>query len=151
MVTAVGSSHRQQKGKVQKMADLLRSESDGSISFGDHTLKEKSKVEDFPHAGDLLKCKTYCDITKLEKNGMFLYESVPGTSVENFSEREDGISFTVKGSQDAQITLGMADDTLYEIEINGESTGTVKTNLGGKLSFSVSLGDSSAAVNVIRK
>ena len=32
---------------------LLRSESDGTISFGNHKLAEKAKLEDFEHAGDL--------------------------------------------------------------------------------------------------
>ena len=61
--------------------EILRSEADGSISFGNHKLAKKAKVEDYEHAGDLLKVKTYNEMTKLEKNGMFLYESVPGTSV----------------------------------------------------------------------
>ena len=30
--------------------------------------------------GDLYKVKTFKEITKLERNGMFVYESVPGTS-----------------------------------------------------------------------
>lgn len=38
-------------------------------------LAKKAKVEDYEHAGDLLKVKTYNEMTKLEKNGMFLYES----------------------------------------------------------------------------
>ena len=33
--------------------ELLRAESDGSISFGDYTLTEKSKLEDFEPDGDL--------------------------------------------------------------------------------------------------
>ncbi|MCR5800947.1 MAG: endosialidase [Lachnospiraceae bacterium] len=121
------------------MGELLRTENDGSVSFGDYTLSEKKKVEDFPHAGDLLKVKTYCDITKLEKNGMFVYESVPGTTVKNFKENEGGVEFTVSGDKETQITLGLADDTVYEIEVDGESTGAVQTGLGGKLSVSVSL------------
>ena len=68
--------------------ELIRREADGSISFGNHTLSEKAKVEDFSHEGDLYKVKTYRTMTKLEKNGMFAYESVPGTSVLFFNERE---------------------------------------------------------------
>ena len=29
--------------------ELLRSEADGSIRFGNHTLAAKAKLEDFPH------------------------------------------------------------------------------------------------------
>lgn len=96
-------------------------------------------MEDFKHAGDLLKVKTYKDITKLEKNGMFLYESVPGTSVLNFVEKENGVEFVVEGDEDAQITIGLNDDTQYEVFVGGKSMGTMTTGLGGKLSLSVEL------------
>ena len=95
--------------------ELIRSESDGAISFGNHKLEKKAKVEDYQHAGDLLKVKTYREITKLEKNGSFLYESVPGTSVLEFTEKPDGVEFVVEGDEDAQITVGLSDDTAYEV------------------------------------
>ena len=120
--------------------ELLRSEASGAISFGNHKLSQKAKVEDYKHAGDLLKVKTYNEITKLEKNGMFLYESVPGTSVLDFDEKEDGVEFVVEGDEDAQITIGLNDDTEYEVFVGGKSIGTMKTGLGGKLSLSVELG-----------
>ena len=70
---------------------------------------------------------------------MFVYESVPGTAVSHFKATEDGMEFEVEGNADAQITVEMEEDTEYTIEINGESTGTMRTNLGGKLSRSVEL------------
>ena len=120
--------------------ELLRSEADGTISFGNHKLEQKAKLEDYEHAGDLLKVKTCREITKLEKNGMFLYESVPGTSVNGFLEKENGVDFTVEGDEDAQITVGLMDDTEYEVFVGGSSIGTMKTGFGGKLSLSVELG-----------
>ena len=120
--------------------ELLRSEADGAISFGNHKLAKKAKVEDYQHEGDLLKVKTYSEITKLEKNGMFLYESVPGTSVLNFVEKEDGVEFVVEGDEDAQITIGLMDDKAYEVFVDGSSIGAIKTGFGGKLSLSVELG-----------
>ena len=119
--------------------ELLRSEESGAISFGNHTLTRKEKVEDFKHAGDLFKVKTCNEITKLEKNGMFLYESVPGTSVQNFIEKADGVEFVVEGDEDAQITVGLMDDTAYEVFVNDACIGTMKTGLGGKLSMSAEL------------
>lgn len=119
--------------------ELLRSEADGAISFGNHKLAQKAKLEDFKHAGDLLKVKTYNEITKLEKNGMFLYESVPGTSVLEFRENERGVEFIVEGDEDAQITVGLSEDTEYEVFVRGESVGTMKTGLSGKLNLSVEL------------
>lgn len=130
---------------------LICIESDNSLSFGDFTLAQKSKVEDFPYEGNLMKVKTFKDITKLEKNGSFVYESVPGTSVYNFIENADGVEFTVEGTadEDAQITVGLADETEYKVEINGTDAGTVKTNLGGKLNFSVDLSAGKAKVVII--
>ena len=60
---------------------LIRQENDGTLSFGDYTLVEKAKLSDFEHDGDLYKIKTFYEITKLEKNGLLVYESVPGTAV----------------------------------------------------------------------
>lgn len=119
--------------------ELLRTEDDGSISFGNHKLGAKAKMEDFEHNGDLYKVKTYQTMTKLEKNGMFAYESVPGTSVLRFEETKDGISFLVEGDEDAQITVGLTEDTEYEVAIGGMSIGKMKTNLSGKLNLSVEL------------
>ena len=119
--------------------ELLRGEADGAISFGNHKLEQKVKLEDYEYAGDLLKVKTCREITKLEKNGMFLYESVPGTSVNGFLEKENGVDFVVEGDEDAQITIGLMDDTEYEVFVDGSSIGTMKTGLGGKLSLSVEL------------
>ncbi|MBQ9549340.1 MAG: endosialidase [Lachnospiraceae bacterium] len=128
--------------------DLIISEDNGNISFGDHTLSSKAKKEDFPHSGDLYKVKTYNEITRLERNGIFVYESVPGTSVNNFCETGDGVSFDAEGNDDAQITLGLAEETEYEVFVNSESVGKMKTNLGGKLSVSVELSGGQVHVEV---
>ena len=37
------------------VSKLIRSEADGTISFGDYTLDTKSKVSDFKHQGDKYK------------------------------------------------------------------------------------------------
>lgn len=118
---------------------LIRTESDGSISFGNHTLETKAKKEDFEHEGDLYKVKTFQTMTKLEKNGMFVYESVPGTSVNHFEETENGVTFVVEGAEDAQITVGLEDETEYVVYVDDKNAGKMKTNLGGKLNLSVEL------------
>ncbi|MCR4788423.1 MAG: endosialidase [Lachnospiraceae bacterium] len=122
--------------------ELLRKESDGGLSFGNHNLAEKKKVENFKSGNDLYKVKTFKELTKLEKNDMFLYESDPGTSVFDLKEEDNGISFYVCGTEDVQITVGMAEDTEYSVFIDGVDTGKVKTNLSGKLSISVELDES---------
>ncbi|MBO4337956.1 MAG: endosialidase [Lachnospiraceae bacterium] len=132
--------------------ELIRTEKDGAISFGDHTLNAKAKKEDYESGGDVYKVKTYNALTRLEKNGLFLYESVPGTSVGDFKEDDKSVSFRVYGGDDAQITLGMKDDTAYEVFVGQESIGEMKTGLGGKLSISVELsGEDGTLVKVEEK
>ena len=119
--------------------ELIRTEENGKISFGNYELPQKSKLSDFEHDGDMYKVKTYNEITKLEKNGMFVYESVPGTTVLDLSTEENKMSFLVEGPKDAQIAVELEEDAEYKIVIDGEEAGKMKTNLGGKLSFSVEL------------
>jgi len=131
--------------------ELIRSEVDGTISFGDYTLNEKSKLQDFEHQGDLYKVKTYHEITKLERNGMFVYESVPGTAVNHMNVTESGIQFYVEGAEDAQITVELAEDTEYKIFIDDTNVGKMKTNLSGKLALSVELSkDEQSKVKIIK-
>ena len=124
---------------MSAVKELLRNEADGSLSFGNHNLKEKVKLEDFKRGDSLYKVKTFSEMTKLERDGEFVYESVPGTSVNSMVRTDEGISFAVEGSEDAQITVGLAEDTEYEVDVDGTSAGRMKTNLGGKLSVSVEL------------
>lgn len=121
--------------------ELIRTESDGSISFGNHSLKEKAKKEGFESAGDIYKVKTFATMTKLEKNGLFLYESVPGTSVSSLKETADGVEFTVSGSGDAQITVGLTESTDYNVRVEGVDIAKMSTNMGGKLVISLELGE----------
>ena len=95
--------------------EFIRTEENGTISFGNYELTKKSKVSDFEHDGDMYKVKTYNEITKLERNGMFVYESVPGTAVLNLDAEENKMSFTVEGPQDAQITVELEEDAQYKI------------------------------------
>lgn len=127
--------------------ELIRANDAGEISFGDYTLDKKTKLDDFECNGDIYKVKTFNEITKLEKNGMFIYESVPGTAVENLTQSERGMSFTVEGPEDAQITVELEDETEYKIYIDDTNVGKMKTNLGGKLVLSVELAKRDA-VNV---
>ncbi|MDO4321229.1 MAG: endosialidase [Lachnospiraceae bacterium] len=132
--------------------ELIRTEANGTLSFGDYGLEQKAKRSDYEHDGDLYKVKTYADITKLEKNGMFVYESVPGTAVYDFYATENGISFSVEGVKDAQIILGLEEDAEYKIYIDDTNIGTMKTNMGGKLVLSVEIGasDTSVPVKVVK-
>ena len=129
--------------------ELLRAEADGSLSFGDYTLASKTKLEGFDFQGDIYKVKTFAEITKVERNGMFVYESVPGTAVENFKASASEISFTVSGMKDAQVKLDLEADSEYFVYMDGVNAGNMKTNLSGKLSMSAELApDKSVEIKV---
>lgn len=119
--------------------ELLRAEADGTLSFGNYELGEKSKLSDFEHKGDIYKVKTFKEITKLERNGMFVYESVPGTAVNNFYESDTEVCFTIEGEDDAQITVEAEDGATYKVYVNDINVGKVTANLGGKLVISVEI------------
>lgn len=120
--------------------ELIRTEEDGTLSFGAYELAEKAKKSDYEYQGDLYKVKTFDEITKLEKNGMFVYESVPGTAVHHFHSTQNGVSFEVEGKEDAQIILGLEDNAEYKIYINDTNVGKMVTQMGGKLVLSVEIG-----------
>ena len=131
--------------------ELIRTEDNGTISFGDYELNQKSKLSDYQYQGDMYKVKTYKEITKLERNGMFVYESVPGTSVFHLEQDGTTMSFEVQGFEDSQITVELEAETEYQVYIDGPSTGTMTTNLGGKLSFSVELDtNTKAEVKIVK-
>lgn len=136
---------------MAEMKELIRVESDGTISFGDYTLETKAKLNNFDVAGNIYKVKTYKDITKLECNEIFVYESVPGTAVANFAKADDAVTFSVTGVSGAQITLGLEPETEYEIFVNAESVGVMSTNLGGKLSLSVDIVENEAVSISVNK
>ncbi|MBU3841165.1 MAG: endosialidase [Candidatus Ruminococcus intestinipullorum] len=121
--------------------ELLRVEEDRSLSFGDYTLASKTKLEDFEFEGDIYKVKTFSEITKLEKNGMFVYESVPGSAAEHFRYTENEVAFQISAPEDVQFTLELEPESEYEVLINEVSSGKMKTHLSGKLSVSIEISD----------
>lgn len=132
--------------------ELLRAENDGTLSFGDYTLGSKTKLDGFEFQGDIYKVKTFSEITKLEKNKMFVYESVPGTAVTNFNASEQVVTFSVSAMQDVQFTLELEADTEYVVYLDDVNVGDMKTNLSGKLSVSAELEpERSMEVKIIKK
>lgn len=119
--------------------ELIRKESDGTLSFGNYEFDTKQKLSDFEFEGDLYKVKTFKEITKLEKNGLFVYESVPGTVVNGLKVTEKEITFSVEGWEDSSITLELEPEAEYKVYIDGTNIGKMKTNLGGKLVLSIEI------------
>lgn len=118
---------------------LIREEETGALSFGNFALATKTKKDGFQYQGDSYKIKTFREITKLERNGMFVYESVPGTVVHDFRATDKAVNFVVEGEEDSQITLELEAEKEYKIHIDKVYVGKMKTNLGGKLNLSVEL------------
>ena len=129
---------------------LIRIEDDGTISFGNYLLDTKTKLDNVEHNGDVYKVKTFNEITKLERNGMFVYESVPGTAVNRFNMTDGNVTMMVEGHVDPQITLELQPATEYKVYVDGVNIGSMKTNISGKLIFSVTLNDSETEVKVVR-
>ena len=119
--------------------ELIREEETGALSFGNFALATKTKKDGFQYQGDSYKIKTFREITKLERNGMFVYESVPGTVVHDFRATDKAVNFVVEGEEDTQITLELEAEKEYKIHIDKVYVGKMKTNLGGKLNLSVEL------------
>ena len=82
---------------------------------------------------------------------MFVYESVPGSAVENFETTESEVAFMVSAGGDVQFTLELEPESEYEVFIDGASAGKMSTNLSGKLSVSVELSaDQNVPVKVVK-
>ena len=75
---------------------------------------------------------------------MFVYESVPGTSVNHMKVTENGMDFSVEGKEDAQITLELEPEKEYKVTIDENESSVVKTNMSGKLNLSVELNEGQA-------
>ena len=131
------------------ITELIRLNEDGTLSFGNYALQEKTKVNDFEVDGRFYKAKSFYEVTKLKKDGALVYESLPGTTVHHFMVTDDGVSFEVEGNTMAQITLEIQPNTEYKLMIDDLLVDHVKTNLSGKVVFSVEV--SAQAKRVILK
>lgn len=119
--------------------ELIRKEDNGTLSFGNYEYDTKQKKSDFEFEGDLYKVKTFKEITKLEKNGLFVYESVPGTVVTELKATDSEICFSVEGLEDTSISLELEPETEYKVYVDDTSFDKMKTNLGGKLVLSLEM------------
>lgn len=131
--------------------ELIRDEGNGALSFGDYTLSEKTKKDGFEFEGDLYKVKTFNEITRLERNGAFVYESVPGTAVEEFKVSDNVVTFKVSGTENAQITVELEPEAEYVVYMNDINVGDMTTNISAKLSISAELEKEDVEVKIIKK
>ena len=128
--------------------ELIRLEDNGSLSFGNYLMDTKKKVLDFEVNGDLYKVKTFKEITKLEKNGKLLLESVPGSTIHGFEMDEKKVSFVLEGQEDVQITMELEPDKEYKIIVDDVIVGKIKANLAGKVNFSVEIKNDELGIKI---
>lgn len=132
------------------ISELIKVEDTQTLSFGNYELDSKVKVDDFEVDGDIYKLKTFKTMTKLEKNGRLLYESVPGTTVNDFSLSENELKFNVIGKEDAQVTVELENDQEYKLFIDDMLVGKMKSNLAGKISFNTDFANGSQKVKIVK-
>ena len=133
------------------VTELFRSEENGTLSFGDYTLDTKAKKDKIEFEGDMYKVKTFKTMTKLDKNGQLIFESVPGSAVHNFAAITDGVAFEIEASEDVQVTLEVEPEQEYRVYIDNINVGNMKANLGGKLTLSVELNPGMTAMVRVKK
>lgn len=117
--------------------EIIRVEENGTLSFGNYELQEKTKVVDFEVEGRLYKAKTFYEVTKLKRDGALVFESLPGTTVHNFKVTDQSVSFEVEGKESSQITLELEPETEYKLMVDDVTVGNIKSTVSGKVSFSV--------------
>lgn len=131
--------------------ELIRKDEKGTLSFGNYLLDTKTKKSDFQYEGAVYKIKTFREITKLERNGALVYESVPGSTVTNFRGNSEAAEFDVEAAGDISFTLEMEPSKEYKLVVDGVSAGRIPTNVGGKLNASLELDQgSSASVKIVK-
>ena len=136
---------------MANVKELLRTEENGTISFGDYSLEAKTKLADFKFEDNTYKVKTFKEITRLEKNGGVVYESVPGSAVHDYKETERQIAFVVEAVDDIHITLEVEPEKEYKVFVDDTNIGKMKSTLGGKIDFSIELNEGETAkVQVVK-
>ncbi len=128
--------------------EIIKVEPDGTLSFGNYLAAEKQKVNKFEHGGHQYSVKTYNQATRTEKNGILLFEGVPGVTVHGFSLNENLVSFAAEGAGDTSITLELEAEQSYKISIEGNEVGSMKSNLSGKINFSMDLNENPQKVTI---
>ena len=130
--------------------ELIKVENNGAISFGNYQLPKKTKLMSFEVGGNLYDIRTFNEITKLNKDEGLIYESIPGTAVHNFTMQDKLITFKVAGMAESQITMELSPDTDYNLFIDELKVGKIKSNLAGKIVFSVDCRNTPKKVEIRR-
>jgi hypothetical protein len=118
------------------------------ISFGDYLVRTKIKIDGFERFGDVYNVRTHDALTRLEKNGRMLIETIPGSAVIDFKIDEKGVRFSAEGLGNTSVTLELEPSSEYRLYIDGFDNGKMKTNNYGKISFSIELAGAKQDVEI---
>lgn len=130
------------------ISEIIRIEDDNSISFGNYHTTGKQKLDNFQFGGNIYKVKTHNEVTRIKKDGELLLETVPGSTIHNFNKSEKEISFTIEGYENTNVILQLESNTAYRITANNQNLGSTKSNLSGKISFSLNLTNSDQNITI---
>lgn len=130
--------------------EIICTEADGSLSFGNYIAAEKQKLEGFKVGEDTYKVRTHKDVTRLSKNGSLVLETVPGAAVHSLKISANGAVFSIEGKGSTMVTIELEKDTNYSIYIDDVNVDKIKSNLSGKVSFSIELSDNPQSVKIIK-
>lgn len=128
--------------------EIICTEADGSLSFGNYEVDKKQKVEGFKVGNDTYKVRTHKDVTRLSKNGKLVLETVPGATVHSLKVGERVTAFEIEGRGSTMVTLELDGDSTYSIYVDDVNIDKVNTNMTGKISFSLELDTNCKAVRI---
>lgn len=128
--------------------EIICTEADNSLSFGNYQVAEKQKVEGFKVGNDEYKVRTHKDVTRLSKNGSLVLETVPGATVHSLKIGERVTTFDVEGQGSTMITLELDSESTYSIYVDDVNIDKFNTNITGKISFSIELDSNDKAVRI---
>lgn len=120
------------------MANILKINDDKTFDFGNYENKDKLK-EAIIHNELDYKVKTHSDITRLERDELMIYESVPGTNVRNFSYTSSKIKFNVSGYSHTSIIIGVNQDSVFNLTVDNVDEGEAIFVAKGKLNINLNL------------
>ncbi len=138
----------QEENKMAVINEIICTEADGSLSFGNYKVAVKQKKEGFAVGSDVYKVRTHKDVTRLSKNGTLVLETVPGAAVHSLKIGDRVTTFDVEGRGSTMITLELLGDSTYSIYVDDVNLDKVNTNMTGKISFSVELDENAKAVRI---
>jgi len=133
------------------VSEIIRVESDNTLSFGNYLATDKQKFSDFKLGGDIYKIKTHNELTRCERNDKMLLETVPGTTIHNFGILKNKLTFAAEGAGNTQFTIGLEPNSEYQVFVDDNLVGKTNSGISGKINFGAELNTDLALKMLIEK